>query len=293
MSIEPTSLRVTGTENNTIAGDAFGDATGRVVILMHGGGQTRNSWRRTAAALAGHGYRAITFDHRGHGDSDWVPSGKYELSDFASDLACLIRAVSPASPPVLVGASLGGLTSMYAKGSGIVSDVAAIVLADVVHRANASGAGQLRGFMDAGSDGYASIEEAADAIDRHMPGRGGRRNLEGLARNLREGADGRWRWHWDPQFMSDRSASGQRYGDGSPELIAAIRTIDCPLLLVRGGRSEIVSPELAAEFLELLPSADYVELPDVGHMVAGDDNAPFTQKLLRYIARHATLNGVS
>jgi non-heme chloroperoxidase len=267
---ESKSLHFTGSEGNGISGRAFGDPDDRLVILMHGGGQTRRSWRRTAQALATRGYYAVTIDHRGHGDSDWVSSKQYELPHFAADLACVIRQLAPSQPPVLVGASLGGLTSMYGVGTGILPEVAAIVLADVVHRAEASGAAQLRGFMDARPEGYASVEEAADAIDRHMPDRGRRRNLDGLARNLRQGEDGRWRWHWDPAFLANRAPGGQRFGDGTDELNNAIKAISCPLLLVRGGRSEIVSPALAAEFRALLPAADYVEIPNVGHMVAGD-----------------------
>lgn len=283
---ETLQIRFEGAEGNLIAADRFGDPGDRFVLLMHGGGQTRHSWRRTGEALARRGFCAIAYDHRGHGDSDWVPSKRYELSDFAADLCAVVRQLGPDRPLALVGASLGGLTSMTAVGTNALQPVAAIVLADVVHRANPDGAGQLRGFMGANPDGYASLEEAAEAIEQHMPHRGGRRNLEGLARNLRQRADGRLRWHWDPVFMQRRQASNQRFSDGSPELLDAIRRIDCPLLLARGERSEIVTPDLAAEFRALLPTADYVELPGVGHMVAGDDNAPFTQVLLAYLNTH-------
>lgn len=280
------TITLSGAEGNTLIADCTGDPAGQLVILMHGGGQTRHSWHRTAAALARRGYHAVSYDHRGHGDSAWVPSRRYELGDFAADLAAVVRALNPSEPPALVGASLGGLTSMLAVGTGLIENIPAVVLADVVHRADAEGAGQLRGFMDANPDGYATLEDAADAIEQHMPHRGGRRNLEGLARNLRQWPDGRWHWHWDPAFMAQRSASGQRFGDGSSELIDAIKAVDVPLLLARGERSEIVTPELAAEFRAILPSADYAELEGVGHMVSGDDNAPFTRVLVDYLETH-------
>jgi pimeloyl-ACP methyl ester carboxylesterase len=281
-----TTVKFLGAEGNTIVADCYGASGGQLAILLHGGGQTRHSWRRTADALARRGYHAVVYDHRGHGDSDWVSSGRYELPDFAADLCAVVGQLDPGSAPALVGASLGGLTSLTAVGGAMLSPISAIVLADVVHRANPAGAGQLRSFMDANPDGYATLEEAAAAIEQHMPHRTGRRNLEGLARNMRQRADGRWRWHWDPAFMAKRQSSGQRFGGGSPQLLDAIRNIDVPLLLARGDRSEIVTPELAKEFRVLLPSADYVELEGVGHMVSGDDNAPFTRVLVDYLEKH-------
>jgi pimeloyl-ACP methyl ester carboxylesterase len=278
-------LRFTGAEGNRLAADSYGDPSGPLVLLMHGGGQTRHSWWRTAEALAGRGYHAVTFDHRGHGESDWVDSRRYELPDFAADLRAVVDQLGPV-PLILVGASLGGLTAMTAVGSGLGPEAVGIVLADVAHRANPTGGAQLRGFMENDPDGYDSVEAAAAAIERHMPQRGGRRNVDGLRRNLRQRPDGRWIWHWDPVFMQGRKQGGQRFGDGSPELFAAIRAIDVPLLLARGQRSEIVSPEIAAEFGALLPSAEVVELAGVGHMVAGDDNAPFTRALVDFLERN-------
>lgn len=283
--VEKIARQFLGAEGNMIAADCYGDPAAPPVILMHGGGQTRHSWWRTAEALARHGHYAIAFDHRGHGESDWVASRQYELSDFAGDLRAVISQLDPSAAPVLVGASLGGLTSLMAVGQGLDSNVKGIVLADVVHRANNEGGAQLRGFMTENPDGYASVEDAAAAIERHMPGRGGQRNLDGLRRNLRQRPDGRWIWHWDPAFMTPRGDGSQRFGDGSHELLAAIRAITIPLLLARGERSEIVTPELAAEFLDLLPAAEFIELEGVGHMVAGDDNAPFTRVLLEFLAR--------
>ena len=87
------------------------------VVLLHGGGQTRHAWGGTAAALAGAGWHAIALDLRGHGDSDWAPDGDYALERFAADLARRARAAR-APPPALVGASLGGITSLLAVGRG-------------------------------------------------------------------------------------------------------------------------------------------------------------------------------
>ena len=94
--------------------------------------------------------------------------------------------------------------------------------------------------------GFASVEEAADAIAAYLPHRPRPKNLSGLHRNLRHRADGRWYWHWDPRFFDtfepDHEAAARRY-------TAAARNVSVPTLLVRGSKSELVTPENVRHFL--------------------------------------------
>jgi hypothetical protein len=60
-----------------LAGDSWGPADGPLVLLQHGGGQTRHAWKSAGEALGRARYHAIAFDARGHGDSDWAPDGVY------------------------------------------------------------------------------------------------------------------------------------------------------------------------------------------------------------------------
>ena len=93
--------------NLKIAADAFGPENGRPVMLAHGGGQTRHAWQACGRTLGDSGYYAITIDMRGHGESDWSPDGDYRMERFAEDLLDIADGFS--EPPVLVGASLGGI----------------------------------------------------------------------------------------------------------------------------------------------------------------------------------------
>ncbi|MEQ9122681.1 MAG: alpha/beta fold hydrolase, partial [Alphaproteobacteria bacterium] len=61
-----------GADGLDIAGDSWGPPEGRLVLLLHGGGQTRHAWKGAGETLAEAGYRAIAFDARGHGDSGWA-----------------------------------------------------------------------------------------------------------------------------------------------------------------------------------------------------------------------------
>src|SRR4249920_1839416 len=102
-----------GIDGTHIAADAWGDAGGPLVLLLHGGGQTRHAWGDTGRALGAAGYHAVAFDARGHGDSDWPADGNYAPDAMVGDLECVIATLG-ARQPVLVGASMGGITSLVA-----------------------------------------------------------------------------------------------------------------------------------------------------------------------------------
>ncbi len=76
-------FEVAGPDGVRLVGDERGPEDGPLVLLLHGGGQTRHSWGATAAELADHGWRAVTLDARGHGESDWSERRDYRLSSFA------------------------------------------------------------------------------------------------------------------------------------------------------------------------------------------------------------------
>ena len=260
-----------------LAAEAWGDPAQPPVLLSHGGGQTRHSWRDTARILAARGWYVLNYDHRGHGDSAWSPDGDYSLALHAADQRAVAR--SFATPPVLVGASLGGLSALLAQGEWDGPLYRAIVLVDITPRMNEAGAREILDFMEGTArDGFASLDEAADVIARYT-GRKKRMNAAGLEKNLRLGEDGKYRWHWDPSILSLRGdATGQ-----ADRLENATRKIDLPMLLIRGRESNVVTEETARHFLQLRPDAAYVDVADARHMVVGDRNEIFTRAVIEFI----------
>jgi len=87
-----------GAEGLTIAGDSYGEPRAPLVLLLHGGGQTRHAWRSTAKTLAAAGYYAVTIDARGHGDSDWSSQPHYDQDAFVQDLQRLVAALRLCNP---------------------------------------------------------------------------------------------------------------------------------------------------------------------------------------------------
>jgi len=263
-----------------LVADTWGSPDHQPAVLLHGGGQTRHAWKRTAAVLASHGYYAIAADLRGHGDSGWSPDGKYAIDKFAGDVRTLAEGLS--RKPILIGASLGGIASLIAAGESPSPIAVALVLVDITPRVDAVGVGRIRGFMAAHiNDGFATLEDAADAIAAYLPHRPRPKNLNGLRKNLRLGSDGRYRWHYDPAFVHDDT----RRGDANREtrLTAAAQNLNVPVLLVRGGSSELVSEEIAREFVSRVPNARYVDVKGAAHMVAGDVNDPFTEQVVGFL----------
>lgn len=281
----------TGADGNTLAADRFGES-GPVALLLHGGGQTRHAWRKTAARLAAAGWVVYALDQRGHGDSEWIADGRYEYTDFAADAAHVADALAArhGTRPVAVGASLGGVAALIAEGAareqGREGVFGGLVLVDITPRVDPDGVSKVRGFMgEHAHAGFATVAEAADAVAAYLPHRPRPRSLDGLKKNLRLHPDGRWRWHWDPRFLDGPRAVGAHRGETEEALVQAARTIEVPALLVRGGSSELVNEAHAREFLELVPHAEYVDVSGARHMVAGDQNDDFAAAILGFLSR--------
>jgi len=291
--IQPSTAMLKGAAGNTLVADVFGDA-GQPVMLLHGGGQTRHAWGRTAEHLARAGALAYAIDQRGHGDSEWVADGHYGFADFADDAAAVARTLAQRTGqrPITIGASLGGMSSLLAEGkserAGQGPLFAAIVLVDITPRVNRDGVAKIQGFMRARTDeGFATIAEAADAVAAYLPHRPRPRSHEGLRKNLRQHPDGRWRWHWDPAVLKGERSFAIDHRILERALIEAAKAITIPALLVRGGSSELVQEAHVREFLELVPHAEYIDVAEARHMVAGDSNDLFSDAVLDFVGKLA------
>lgn len=246
------------------------------VLMLHGGAQTRNSWNRAAAVLSNDGYEVITLDARGHGDSDWAPDGDYDIFAMADDLVLAVGQLFDGARPVLVGASLGGITSLIALGRG--DDVGgALVLVDVAPKLEREGVERVGAFMRSGIEGFDSLEQVADMVAAYQPNRPRPKNVDGLRKNLRQKDDGRWYWHWDPRFADN--ASGDNAALGAEVLGQYASRVEVPTMLLRGSNSDVIAEDAGDALREQIPHVFTRSVAEAGHMLVGDDNAVFLGNL--------------
>lgn len=274
----PTALQLAGAPGVRLAADSFGDPRSPVVLMLHGGGQTRHAWHATATSLAHAGWRAVTVDLRGHGESTHPRPPAYALGDFADDVRSLVAATTGAESPIVVGASLGGIAALLALSEAPAAPAAGLVLVDVAHRFRPRGGGRIVSFMEQHPTGFADLGEAADAVAAYLPNRPRPRDTSGLRHNLRC-RDGRWVWHWDPHVLTQARSIMEDPSELYARLGSAAACLRQPCLLVRGAESDVLSADIAREFIEIAPSATLAEVPHAGHMVAGDNNDAFTEAI--------------
>jgi pimeloyl-ACP methyl ester carboxylesterase len=273
-----------GVDDLTLVADEWNgggqSATGRPSILMlHGGGQNRHSWKNTGQILADGGFHVIALDTRGHGDSDRSPTADYRIETLCSDTLQVLYQIG--RPTALIGASMGGLTGILAAHEAGPELVTKLVLVDVVPRFEKNGSARIRDFMFSGVDGFETLEEAADAVAAYLPHRPRPRSPEGLKKNLRL-RDGRWYWHWDPAFLTKPDDDPFTRMD---MLEQAAINLEIPTLLIRGKLSDVVSEAGVQDFLAKVPDAEFVELSGAGHTAAGDDNDAFSEVVVDFVSR--------
>ena len=282
VSSTPSTVTFRGVDDLALIGDEWnrgvaGAADKPTILMLHGGGQNRFSWKNTGQILADAGFHVIALDSRGHGDSDRSPTGKYSVESLCEDALQVLYQIG--RPVVLVGASMGGLTGILAAHEAGPEIVTKLVLVDVVPRFEKGGSARIRDFMFSHIHGFDSLDQAADAVAAYLPHRPKPRSTDGLKKNLRL-RDGRWYWHWDPAFLSKP--------DDDPfarmeKLEQAAINLQVPILLIRGKLSDVVSPEGVEDFLAKVPHAELVELPGAGHTAAGDDNDAFSAAVVKFV----------
>ncbi|EAY27258.1 alpha/beta fold hydrolase [Microscilla marina] len=280
----PALIQFTIDHEITIAAEAWGNPQAKPVILLHGGGQTRHSWGETAQLLAEQGWYAVAYDARGHGKSSWAAKEEnYDLELMVQDLKMIAAQLK--GKPILVGASMGGLTAMLAQGESEEVFTSAVILVDVAPRIEQKGVERIFKFMSANMEqGFANLDEAADAVAAYMPHRPRPKTLSRLEKNLRKKEDGRYYWHWDPKIMRHwMRTNPDKVLKDTQRMYAAANQLSVPTLIVRGGMSDVVSEQVMAEFLDKVPHAQSVDVSGAGHMVAGDSNHAFSKAVIQFL----------
>ena len=273
------TLFVPAADGLSLAASQFGDDGAPAVIMGHGGGQSRHVWAETAERLAVAGYKVITLDSRGHGDSDWAVPPSYEPNDFARDFSAAVawRKNLDGRGPHFVGASASGIAGLIAAGLLNPEAFASLTLVDVTPTYRPDALDKARSlFLETAEDGFPNEAEAARAVGAE-PGSDRLRHL------LRPGADGRWRWRWDPAFAARIHHDDRTQG----QCTDAARALTIPVHLIRAGRSDFVDDETTEAFRELAPHLTVTFLPGARHVVTGDPDGIYAEAILNFLEQSA------
>lgn len=252
----------------------WGTAGRPPLVCLHGITQTAHSWDEVAPALAGtHHVRAL--DQRGHGDSTWAPDGDYRIATQTHDIEQFLHAID-ATPSVLVALSMGGLVALTlaARAPELVR---ALVVVDIAPEVQRGGVDNIRNFV-AATDELDTFEDFVQRAHSFNPRRTLGNIRERLRHNLRQLPTGRWTWKYDPQLRNPA-----RVGEGMGDLWAEVAKIRCPVLIVRGGESDILAPEVAARFGGIV-KAEVRTVPGAGHSVMGDNPSGFLAAVEPFLA---------
>ena len=244
----------------------WGSSAAPAVLCLHGGGQTAYMYEELGAAL-GARYHVLAPDLPDHGDSD--PAHDYGRHALAATLLPLCAQFG-VGKVAIVGASLGGIVAMtYATAH--PEQVAAIALIDVGHKLEEEGVRKIIEFMSK-HESFASLQEAATEIAAYLPHRKEVRP-ESLTRNLRQRADGRWVWKhgFNRRLRTESAEPGKHWSHVIEGLDADAASLRCPVLVLRGAASDVLSNAGAEEITALIPNARLAIVANAGHLAAGDN----------------------
>lgn len=251
------------------------------LVFVHGGSQNAHTWDTTLLAL---GRTALALDLPGHGHSDWRDDGDYSPRSMADDLAVAITALGEV-PAIVVGMSLGGLTSM-SLAANHPHLVRSLVLIDITPGVTGTKAKAVLDFVN-GPQTFPSFESLLERTIEHNPTRSESSLRRGILHNARQLDDGSWQWRYDRRGHG-RTADTSATADD----IAPVRTtglweeferVSCPVSLVRGALSPVVDDDDVAEATRRQPSIVVEVIEGAGHSIQGDRPLELAELIGRFI----------
>lgn len=246
------------------------------LLLLHGLRAYAQTWESLVAALDGQ-FCCYALDQRGRGLSDWAQSDSYRTESYVSDLEDLVEHLQ-LQRFTLVGHSLGGTNALeYARIN--PGRLQALVIEDIGPGSSISGEGaaRIRREMAMTPLVFASWEEAGDFWRRSRPGLSEEGVVSRLAHSMQQ-TDAGIQWRHDQQGIAVA-----RLSITPTDLWPAVKSLDCPTLFIRGGRSDFLPTATLAALPEHNARISTVEIADASHYVHDDQSERFNQTVVDFL----------
>ncbi len=254
----------------------WGGPSSRNLLLVHGQGGDAHNWDHIAAELRDE-FRVIAIDQRGHGDSDHTWEG-YGVASFASDLAEFVEKVGIA-PCDYVGASLGARNGIAYAGDHSDHLKHFVCLDYGPEMSVVSARNQISG-MNRRPLGWRSVEEYVDLQMQNNPRPGEDHYRHQAEHSLRLNYAGKLVAKSDPDMFWINGSFGARE---VPYLWEKWGKIACPIMEMKGGESDFLSPDIKARMFETQQSMIWVDVPDSGHGITGDNPDSLLKELRGFL----------
>ncbi len=250
----------------------WGAPAAPVVVLLHGWMDIARSWDPVAEKLAQR-WRVLAIDFRGHGLSSWVGAGGYyHFPDYLIDIESVVSALAPEQRVVVIGHSMGGMAAALFAGTfpertrayvSVEGLGPAAMKPEQAPEQFAEWVRSARQQFTREPRPHASLEDAADQLRRTNPRLGAERALHLATHGTERGADGRYRWRFDPLHKSRTP---------QPFYVEQARAfwnrITVPVLVVMGEKTWVT--DMVPEWRERaagFANGRTVEIEGVGHMI--------------------------
>jgi 3-oxoadipate enol-lactonase len=253
--------------------EAAGDAAAPPLVFLHGIGGAARAWRGQLGAFSDR-YHAIAWDMPGYGGSAPLPA--VSIATLADALQDFLQQVG-ATKPIIVGHSIGGMIvqQLLAKSPGIAR---AVVLAQTSPAFGKSDGDWQKSFIDARLgplDRGATLASLAPSLVKELVGDDPDPSGLELARDCMA----------DVPEATYRATMLALMGF---DLRGALKNIAVPTLVLSGSKDNNAPAPMMAKMASHIPSAEYVEIEGVGHLVNLERPTTFNAALDRFLKTHVT-----
>jgi esterase len=243
------------------------------ILIVHGLSYFSYDWLPVGEAL-GAEREVILMDMRGFGDSDWSPSRDYSVPTMAQDIVAVLDHAGW-KEALLIGHSMGGRSTTYAAAKH-PGRVGALALIDYTPENAPAGSKRTAEMVSNVPPRFRSIEEAMGYFRSKD-----RARFEAYTRPAEGGGFVLKR----DTYFQELFKSGQRPSQGV-DMWALIGEVRCPILSMRGTRSDMYARETAEKMKAANPRLRVVEV-EAGHNIAGENPAGFLQQIKPFFSETA------